>query len=175
MSKVFIRYSPGFLTSFTNSAWPWHAQAWYRKHGKSTWLPFFTRKRGEIQPKKLETDYDRPCLGKHFEKVLLFQLKKIRGINPDNHAYIEDKSCLTAIIELLEFFRSFKTKSALLKKEGCLLIPILMAEDIGSAFESLDHLSMQEIICRKKTYIVYVLFFSVRFFSVENRKFKTTS
>ena len=60
-------------------------------------------------------------------------------LNFDNHAYIEDRSCLTAVLSLTEYLKKIREDGKTLKKDGYQLIPIIMAEDISSAFESIDH------------------------------------
>ena len=86
------------------------------------------------------------CLGKHFDKLLLFQLKRLRNINPDNHAYINDKSCLTAVLALMDFFKTVREKAKEAKEEDCLLIPMISLDDISSAFESIDHNMIDEVL-----------------------------
>ena len=54
-------------------------------------------------------------------------------------AYIIDKSCLTAVLAVMKFMRELRDKNKELKREGQMLIPVFMAEDISSAFESISH------------------------------------
>ena len=67
-------------------------------------------------------------------------------MNPDNHAYVADKSCLTAVLALMEYYRKIRHEAKDLKKEGEFLVPILDAEDISSAFESIDHDMTGEVV-----------------------------
>ena len=147
MSKIFIRYSPGFFSIFYELCKAMAYTGLVPKAWKIDIITFLFKKKGErINPKNWRPITIAPSLGKHFEKVLLYQLKRIKGINPENHAYIEDRSCLTAVLALLEFFNTLKIKETEARKDGYLLIPILMAEDVSSAFESIDHESMGKIM-----------------------------
>jgi len=75
--------------------------------------------------------------GKHFEKLTLHQMRRVSDMNTDNHAYITDCSCLTAVLAVMEFMRKIR-KKAMEDKEH-VYVPYCGAEDIGSAFESIDH------------------------------------
>ena len=80
-----------------------------------------------------------PSLGKHYEKLIREKLTLADDKNEDNHAYTPEKSCLSAILTVSEFLKKMRKKSKELRKHGLMLIPILLAEDISAAFESIDH------------------------------------
>ena len=84
--------------------------------------------------------------GKHFDKVSLWQLRSIHDLNHDNHAYIKDCSCLTAILVVMEYFRCLKRMGKEARKQGYIIIPVFMAEDISSAFESIDQDMVDRIL-----------------------------
>lgn len=84
--------------------------------------------------------------GKHFDKVSLWQLRSIDDLNHDNHAYIKDCSCLTAILVVMEYFRKLKEMNKEARKTGHMIVPVFMAEDISSAFESIDQEMVDRIL-----------------------------
>ena len=80
-----------------------------------------------------------PSLGKHNEKIMLSQLRKIKDFNLDNHAYTPHKSCVTAMLEASEHMKKLRERKESLRKIGKKLVVIFEAEDISSAFESIEH------------------------------------
>ena len=80
-----------------------------------------------------------PSFGKHNEKLMLSQLRKIDDCNLENHAYCPSKSCVTAMLEVSEHMKTLRARREELKKTGKKLIVIFEAEDISSAFESIEH------------------------------------
>ena len=69
----------------------------------------------------------------------------MRDWNEDNHAYIANHPCLTGVLAVMEFMK----KVRILQKEAgkdYTVIPIVMAEDISSAFESIDHVLIGEVL-----------------------------
>ena len=68
------------------------------------------------------------------------------NINPDNHAYVEDHSCLSAIIRVTEYFRHIRKRIASLRGQGFRAVPLILTEDISGAFESIDHEVIDQIL-----------------------------
>ena len=71
--------------------------------------------------------------------------KTNEGWDEDNHAYIANCSCLTAVLAVME---SMKRVRILQKEAGkdYTVIPIVIAEDISSALESIDHVLIGEVL-----------------------------
>ena len=111
MTKIYIRHSAGFLDLFYKLCKAMAKTGLVPRAWKIDIISFLYKKKGErSNAKNWRPITIAPSLGKHFEKVLLYQLKKIEGVNPDNHAYIQDKSCLTAVLDLLQFFHGIKVR-----------------------------------------------------------------
>ena len=70
----------------------------------------------------------------------------MNDMNVDNHAYVADKSCLTAVLSLMEYYRKIRKEAKELRKQRELLVLILDAEDISSAFESIDHDMIAQVL-----------------------------
>ena len=69
----------------------------------------FVQEKGERNDAK----YWRPVtiaasLGKHFDRVVLWGLRKMSDENGDNHAYIADRSCLTAVLAAMDFMKKVR-------------------------------------------------------------------
>ena len=108
-------------------------------------ISFLYKRKGDRKvPKNYRPITIAPSFGKHFERVVWAQLGDEVDLNTENHAYISERSCQTAILKLSEYLRKVRLKNNLLRSENFQLIPIILAEDISAAFESLDH----HIICR---------------------------
>ena len=102
-------------------------------------ISFLYKKKGErANAKNWRPITSAASFGKHFDRVVLWGLRKMSDENGDNHAYIVDRSCLTAVLAVMEFLKKVRKMQAELGKEF-ILIPVVMAEDISSAFESIDH------------------------------------
>ena len=80
-----------------------------------------------------------PSLGKHNEKLVLWSLRSVYDGNDANHAYLSPRSCITAILSVSEHFKKLRQREKELKKIGKRLVVVFSAEDISSAFESIDH------------------------------------
>ena len=80
-----------------------------------------------------------PSLGKHNEKVILWNLRKVYDGNDANHAYLSPRSCITAILSVSEHFKKLRKREKELELVGKRLVVVFSAEDISSAFESIDH------------------------------------
>ena len=77
-------------------------------------------------------------LGKVVEKILANELDKINDANPWNHAYKKARSTQSAVINAIETVSFCKLEVKRLRKLGFNASIVLMAEDISSAFESVD-------------------------------------
>ena len=84
-----------------------------------------------------------PSLGKSNEKLMLYQLRKIDDCNDENNAYFPGKSCITAMLEVSEHMKVLRARREELQKIGKKLVVIFEAEDISSAFESIDHIAIE--------------------------------
>ena len=82
-------------------------------------------------------------LGKIVEKVLAAELDRVNDGNPWNHAYKKSKSTQSAVINAIETVNLCRREAKRLESKGRKAAVIIMAEDISSAFESVDG----EIIC----------------------------
>ena len=105
-----------------------------------------------------------PSLGKHLEKCITFFLSNIDDRNPDNHAYKAKSSCSTAIVDVQK--KLLKVRNPLVKQtntnpdsqstddqilpdlnlgsKSWKLISFISADDISSAFESVEH----KLVCK---------------------------
>ena len=105
-----------------------------------------------------------PSLGKHLEKCITFFLSNIDDRNPDNHAYKSKSSCSTAIVDVQK--KLLKIRNPLIKQtntssdyqstndqilpdlnlgsKSWKLISFISADDISSAFESVEH----KLVCK---------------------------
>ena len=82
----------------------------------------------------------------HFERVSLFQLRKMDNINTDNDASVADKSGLMAVLSVMDYIKKARDKYKEVRKRGYRIIALVMAEDISSEFESIDYDLMHEIL-----------------------------
>jgi len=101
-------------------------------------ISFLYKKKGD----RMDAKNWRPItiaasFGKHFEKLTLFQIRRVWDRNSDNHAYIADCSCLTAVLALMEFVRKVRLKNK--EDKEFFYVPIVQTDDVSSAFESIDH------------------------------------
>lgn len=92
-----------------------------------------------------------PSLGKHLEKVISNYLDSMDDRNYHNHAYIKDRSCLSAVIDV-----QIKMMEAAILAEGQLaegekIITIISADDIAEAFESIEHAVICDAVRRSFT------------------------
>jgi len=85
-----------------------------------------------------------PTVGKVLEKIISDQIQRVFDNNFDNHAYRRGKSCQSAIIEVSEWFRKQRQMSKQFKNYR--LVPIILCEDIASAFESIDSECLVDIL-----------------------------
>ena len=83
-----------------------------------------------------------PSLGKMIDKVLYHYINFTDDKNVENHAYIANRSCMSAILKVQEFFKNARNMAD--DDPDHLYIPVILTEDISSAFESLP----EELIVR---------------------------
>ena len=96
------------------------------KEWKIDLITFLYKRKGrKCDPKNWRPITIAACYGKHFEKISLAQLRKIDDLNPDNHAYIIDKSCLTAVLEILEFMKALRGRDKEARREGYMIVCLL--------------------------------------------------
>ena len=81
-----------------------------------------------------------PSLGKMLEKVALAILKQAPDLNEKNHAYVEKRSCLTAICAAMADIESKKHEKC---PEGCVRVLALSLDDASSAFECIPHRAIE--------------------------------
>ena len=67
---------------------------------------------------------------------MLHQLRRVYDLNDQNHAYFHHRSCMTALLDLMEWLKKIREWGEELASDGKILVPIILAEDIQSAFES---------------------------------------
>ena len=87
-----------------------------------------------------------PSLGKHLEKYIMHYLSVMDDYNEDNHAYISQRSCATAITDCQK--KLLRTRNPLVEKDKTLgskmrRITFISTDDIKSAFESIEH----DLVC----------------------------
>ena len=80
-----------------------------------------------------------PALGKMFEKFIGFKIEGLDDKNPDNHAYVCQRSCQTAITSVIDGITQAKIKAKNLNKKNMTTWVIGSPDDISGAFESVDH------------------------------------
>lgn len=101
-------------------------------------ISFLFKRKGQYEKPK----FWRPItiavsLGKHLEKVVSYFLNLADDGNTQNHAYTPRKSCLTAIIDLQAHLRRARALKSCHKDQE--IVYGVSADDIASAFESVDH------------------------------------
>ena len=77
-----------------------------------------------------------------YDTIISFNLKTTDDRNYDNHAYISNKSCSTAIESVLAACHEIK----LMQIKNPKLCPFFLLEDAEGAFESIDHGTILMII-----------------------------
>ena len=82
-----------------------------------------------------------PALAKHLDKVFASILTCAGDGNPDNNAYTAGKSCQSAMISVQKAYKRFRK---IAKNDPCHdYVVVDCAEDISSAFESIDSVLIQ--------------------------------
>ena len=80
-----------------------------------------------------------PAIGKMFEKYIGFKVEGLNDGNSDNHAYICQRSCQTAITDVINGITNAKIKAKKMNKKNMTTWVIGSPDDISGAFESVDH------------------------------------
>ena len=110
-------------------------------------IVFLYKRKGEItDAANYRPITHAPAFGKHLEKILLHALKKITDGNTENHAYTAKHSIFSAITDLITTLQNFKRLNQTFlegaDKRKYQILPVVLAEDISGAFESLVHTLM---------------------------------
>ena len=91
-SKAVLNFLYGLMKGMTKTGY-------VPKEWKIDLISFLYKRKGErSDPKNWRPITIAASYGKHFEKISLYQLRRLGDRNPDNHAYIVDKSCLAAVL-----------------------------------------------------------------------------
>ena len=86
-------------------------------------------------------------IGKMFEKIMAEYISNIQDNNQQNHAYVRKKNCLSAITEVQKQLLRIQTeKDRTLGAPQFHHIPIISADDISNAFQSVSHKSICEAL-----------------------------
>ena len=88
-----------------------------------------------------------PSIGKIIDKALQYYLNIGPDGNPENHAYIPGRSCLSAVLEVQKAFKANRETADQDKDNEYVTVGI--AEDISSAFESIPAEHAARIIRNK--------------------------
>ena len=83
---------------------------------------------------------------KLFCKVMMDKFSLADDLNYLNHSYCKNGPCLSAIFEVQEAIRRIEMKSKELRGSEFEIIPIILCEDISSAFESIYHESSRLVM-----------------------------
>ena len=105
----------------------------------------FKQKGSRMDPSKYRPITLAPAVGKVIEKIMGIQLERTNDKNNDNHAYIRNRSCQSAILHVSEFFR-LQRLLAKTSQGDYVHVPIILCEDISSAFESIDAKCLVDVI-----------------------------
>lgn len=99
-----------------------------------------------------------PSLGKHVEKAVSSILASMDDTNAQNHAYTKNRSCTTAVMDVQAKLLEARLKwdpnlywdrnLGAPKRSGKKLVQFISADDIASAFESVDHPAVIEAVRR---------------------------
>lgn len=122
----------------------------FPKVWKEDTISFLDKRKGD----RLDASNWRPItiaasLGKHLEKVISEYISVLDDKNIDNHAYTAGRSCLSAITAVQKcFFENAIYEDRNLgtgKIRNFRLVTVISADDIASAFESIDHITIEKI------------------------------
>ena len=98
------------------------------------------RKGEKSEPKSYRPITIGCSIGKMFEKVLADYISNVHDNNEQNHAYVRKKNCLSAITEVQKKLLRIQTeRDRSLGAPQYHHIPILSADDISNAFQSVSH------------------------------------
>ena len=118
---------------------------------KTDKIVFLYKRKGDVlDPANYRPITHAPAYGKHLEKILLRSSKTVDDQNRENHAYTQDHSIFTAIADLMATTDDIqKLNDTLLtrpERRNFKILPVIIAEDISGAFESLHHESIMSCI-----------------------------
>ena len=118
-------------------------RAFITGHFPKSWrkdlIYFFWKRKGERSDEKQYRPITIACsLGKLLEKQMAHYISNARENNSQNHAYTKAKNCQTAITEVQKILLNFQEDKSLGSKSYH-YIPVLSADDISSAFQSVIH------------------------------------
>ena len=114
-------------------------------------IVFLYKRKGDmLDPGNYRPITHAAAYGKHLEKILLSRTKRRDDCNSENHAYTNAHSIFSAIAELIATVDdAIKLNDTLLsprERRDFKFIPIILAEDISGAFESLNHHTISDCI-----------------------------
>ena len=139
-TKTFLQYSSLGWDFYYNLVKAMAVTGYVPSDWKEDVITFLYKRKGlRSDPGNWRPITIAPSLGKHNEKIMLSQLRKIQDFNDENHAYTPQKSCVTAMLEVSEHMKKLRERREELSKIGKKLVVIFEAEDISSAFESIEH------------------------------------
>lgn len=138
VTKIFLRYNKAIANRFIDLAIACLKHGVFPDCWKQDVISFLFKKKGDYSlPKFWRPITIAVSLGKHMEKIVSFLLNQGNDLNAKNHAYTGGKSCLTAVLDLQKkLAEARKIKSSWQDQE---IILGVGADDIASAFESVDH------------------------------------
>lgn len=125
-------------------------------------ISFLYKNKGKrSDPTKYRPITIAPSLGKHLEKCVSTILGHMDDTNSKNHAYIKSRSCITAVLDvqakLLEARLNWESQRdrnlGSPKWSRKKIVQFISADDIASAFESVDHPGVTEAV--KKSFRYY--------------------
>lgn len=137
-TKIFLGYNKQITARFIDLAQACLYLGYFPDCWKHDVISFLFKKKGEYDnPKFWRPITIAVSLGKHLEKIIAFFLESGNDMNHANHAYKGGKSCLTAVLSLQQkLAQARKIRSKWKDQE---MIYGIGADDISSAFESVDH------------------------------------
>lgn len=137
-TKIYLGQNKAIMNRFIDLAQACLYEGFFPDCWKQDVISFLFKKKG---------DYDNPkfwrpitiavSLGKHLEKITAFFLDQGNDMNHNNHAYTKGKSCLTAVLGVQQKLAQARKLKSMWKDQE--LILGIGADDIASAFESVDH------------------------------------
>ena len=145
--KIFIKSSTGAFESFYLLSAKIARVGVIPKCWKQDAIFFlYKRKNSRMDPKQYRPVTIAVAYIKLFCKVMMDKFSLADDLNYLNHAYCKNRSCLSAIFEVQEAIRRIKIKSEALRGSEFEIIPIILCEDISSAFESIYHEVLLEYV-----------------------------
>ena len=137
--KTILKYSPGMMKSmyyFSRRIFQEGVMPKCLKQDRISFL--YKRKNCRTKAKNYRPITIAPVTGKVIEKVLAAELDKINDGNDWNHAYKKFRSTQSAVINAIETVDRLALEAKDWRQKGFNAKIVLLAEDISSAFESID-------------------------------------